>query len=541
MIAFHELIQPPNADTYMSSRADALLSDASPAQTGSTGDSDTQTESDRYSKPGAIGKSTELPSDPTHAVSSAAGSPSSRLREGSNGDEQEADPSHEVETGRFFKAEATELEREMPATTLPKPFDPTEVLDPEKATADQEMSGRNAFTTPNFQKDEYLDPTPKTPRSDQSPARDSKGSSLGPAQSNTVGDTADSSMAVQHQGSQTVKEVVASELGRGDEGEDSKSEIQSIMGQFGHDGSISGEDEINSAKRETTSLGLQASVQHPPRTSSLETIDPANPSSIRSLGKTGSVPSYTNDLAQLQLQQRNPGMDSSGRTPRNQYPDSPRSARTSTTDASIPMSPQSSISLPKAPPPEPDPEPDLPFDFHRFLEQLRHRTADPVAKFLRSFLVEFGKKQWMVHEQVKIISDFLAFIANKMAQCEVWRGVTEAEFDNAKEGMEKLVMNRLYTQTFSPAIPPSPPAQESKGKKKDLEKVLGPTRKGQHQEDIERDDILGQKVRIYGWVQEEHLDIRPVGESGRRFLTLAQQGYHHVHRSICLTKGSQSF
>ena len=525
----------------MSSRAEALLSDASQPQTRPTGDSDTQTEGDRYSKSGAIGKSIDLPSDHSHAVSGASEALSSRLREGSNGDEQEADLSHEVERRHVFNAEATDLENEMPATTLSKPFDPSKVLDQEKSTADQDMSGRNAFTTPRFQKDEYLDPTPKTPRSDQSPARDSRGSSIVPAQRNIVGDTADSSVVVQDPGSQPVKEVTTSELGRDEEGEDSKSEIQSIMDQFGHDGSSPGEDEINSPKGETTSLGLQPSVQHPARTSSLEPINPASPSSIKSPGKTGSVSSYTNDLAQLQLQQQNPRMDSSGRTSLTQYPDSPRSTRTSTTDANIPLSPQSSISLPKALPPEPDPEPGLPFDFHRFLEQLRHRTADPVAKFLRSFLVEFGKKQWMVHEQVKIISDFLAFIANKMAQCEVWRGVSEAEFDNAKEGMEKLVMNRLYTQTFSPAIPPSPPAQESKGKKKDLEKVLGPTRKGQHQEDIERDDILGQKVRIYGWVQEEHLDIRPVGESGRRFLTLAQQGYHHVHRSICVTKRSQSF
>ena len=193
-------------------------------------------------------------------------------------------------------------------------------------------------------------------------------------------------------------------------------------------------------------------------------------------------------------------------------------------DTNAPSSPSSSMSLPKLTPPEPDPEPDLPFDFHRFLEQLRHRTADPVAKFLRSFLIEFGKKQWMVHEQVKIINDFLSFITNKMAQCEVWRGVSDAEFDNAKEGMEKLVMNRLYSQTFSPAIPAPAPVQIAKGKRKAAERTPGPGRKGQHQEDIERDEILAQKVRIYGWVQEKHLDILPVGDSGRRFLILAQQG-----------------
>ena len=189
----------------------------------------------------------------------------------------------------------------------------------------------------------------------------------------------------------------------------------------------------------------------------------------------------------------------------------------------MPPSPGSPISLSKAPLPAPDPEPDLPFDFHRFLEQLRDKSADPVAKYLRSFLIEFGRKQWMVHEQVKLVNDFLTFITNKMARCAVWRDVNDAEFDNAKEGMEKLVMNRLYAQTFSPAIPPPSPAPTSKGKRKNIEKTIEPGRRGQHQEDIERDEILGQKVRIYGWIQEEHLDIPRVGDNGRRFLVLAQQ------------------
>ncbi|EMD01227.1 hypothetical protein BAUCODRAFT_46571, partial [Baudoinia panamericana UAMH 10762] len=178
-------------------------------------------------------------------------------------------------------------------------------------------------------------------------------------------------------------------------------------------------------------------------------------------------------------------------------------------------------------PPEPEPEPTLPFDFHRFLGQLRHRTADPVARFLRSFISEFGKKQWMVHEQVKIISDFLEFISTKMAQCEVWRTVSEAEFDNAREGMEKLVMNRLYSQTFSPAIPSAPGSPRKSGKsgrsQADAANPFGPGRRGQHQEDVERDEVIAQKMRIYGWISEEHLDIKPIEEKGRKFMGLAQQ------------------
>lgn len=179
------------------------------------------------------------------------------------------------------------------------------------------------------------------------------------------------------------------------------------------------------------------------------------------------------------------------------------------------------------PPPSPEPEAALPFDFHRFLEQLRNKSADPVARYLRSFLGEFGKRQWMVHEQVKIISDFLEFISRKMAQCEVWRTVSDAEFDNAREGMEKLVMNRLYSFTFSPAIPSPPSSPRKSGRSNraqaDQATVHGPGRRGQHQEDVERDDVIAQKIKIYGWIREEHLDVKSLGSKGDKFLTLAQK------------------
>ena len=291
--------------------------------------------------------------------------------------------------------------------------------------------------------------------------------------------------------------------------DDSSSEIHSIMDQFDEANNNNTGDETGQSTIGAKKSHLGTPLEYPPRRSSLEPLSPMGPQSA-------SGPAL--DLEGQEV----PALKDRFRAPPMRTSSLPQSVWSQDTNA--PSSPSSSVSLPKLPPPEPDPEPDLPFDFHRFLEQLRHRTADPVAKFLRSFLIEFGKKQWMVHEQVKIINDFLSFITNKMSQCEVWRGVSDAEFDNAKEGMEKLVMNRLYSQTFSPAIPVPAPVQIAKGKRKAAERTLGPGRKGQHQEDIERDEILAQKVRIYGWVQEKHLDIPPVGDSGRRFLILAQQG-----------------
>jgi hypothetical protein len=268
----------------------------------------------------------------------------------------------------------------------------------------------------------------------------------------------------------------------------SQPEIQNIMGQFQDPARSADQKEIMSPRLELAEQFRGGPNHFPPRKSSLD-----HPTSIESAASPVPATPATQ-----------PGSHS-------HKPESPVSIRRSSTSTV---------------PPLPEPESDQPFDFHRFLEQLRHRTADPVAKFLRSFLMEFGKKQWMVHEQVKIISDFLTFITNKMAMCEIWRDVSDSEFDNAKEGMEKLVMNRLYSQTFAPAIPAPPtiPRSASRSRRRELERLHGPWRRGQHQEDIERDDILAQKIRIYGWINEGHLDIPPVSGGGRRFLNLAQQG-----------------
>ena len=356
----------------------------------------------------------------------------------------------------------------------------------------------------------YRDPTPKTPKSSNPPSRSTSKATSIPLYPGTVEPP---------ERSPTRSDVGFEEKNSASEDEresTSRTEIQSIMDQFSEEGQGPGHEEIMSPRLEFAGPLLGSPIQHPPRKSSLEPLS-LNTSALQSLQDLRISTNSPSAQARSEVDQSpavppKPGSIHSFRTGN-------RDERFSSVDS--PMSPPP---LHRPPPPEPEPEPDLPFDFHRFLEQLRHRTADPVAKFLRSFLQEFGKKQWMVHEQVKIISDFLAFITNKMGQCEVWREVSDAEFDNAREGMEKLVMNRLYTQTFSPAIPPPQPIPGGKPRRKGAERPMGPGRRGQHQEDVERDDVLAQKISIYGWIKEEHLEIPAVGDSGKRFLILAQQG-----------------
>ena len=120
-----------------------------------------------------------------------------------------------------------------------------------------------------------------------------------------------------------------------------------------------------------------------------------------------------------------------------------------------------------------------PFDFQFFLEQMKSKPAEPVARYLRSYVTVLPHlvlssdncsqvpnqlcKTYIYRErsgkvdsrlsQRKITSpssklpskaNVFQFIAEKMQECDVWKNVTEVELDNALEGMEKLVMNRLY-------------------------------------------------------------------------------------------------
>ncbi|KAJ7180776.1 hypothetical protein C8R46DRAFT_593255 [Mycena filopes] len=147
---------------------------------------------------------------------------------------------------------------------------------------------------------------------------------------------------------------------------------------------------------------------------------------------------------------------------------------------------------------------DPPFDFQKFLDQMKSRNAEIVAKYLKSFLSNFAKRTFTVSDQIKIINDFLNFIAKPMRESEIWKNASEVEFDNALEGMEKLVMNQLYQFTFTPQV------------------VQAVPRRIITADDLERDRVLTQRIALFGWIEESHLDI-PVGEGSNGFLMFAQQ------------------
>jgi len=103
---------------------------------------------------------------------------------------------------------------------------------------------------------------------------------------------------------------------------------------------------------------------------------------------------------------------------------------------------------------------------------------------------------------VKLVRDFLQFISARMLDCEVWKHASTQEFDNATEAMEKLVMNRVYDYTFTPQI-------------RNMGRIVVT-------DDLERDRILHQRMLLFSWIKEEHLDVS-VGDGSQGFIGFAQK------------------
>lgn len=120
----------------------------------------------------------------------------------------------------------------------------------------------------------------------------------------------------------------------------------------------------------------------------------------------------------------------------------------------------------------------------------------------------------------------MKFISHKIPMYEPWQNASHNELSNALEGMEKLIMNRLYSRTFAPAALANLPSSETY--------VSGPTirvpeeareKLGDLMDDIERDRVLAERIEIFEWVGPKELDI-PEGmvENGEKFLNLAGEG-----------------
>ncbi|CAL9731062.1 vacuolar protein sorting-associated protein 9 [Monosporozyma unispora] len=132
------------------------------------------------------------------------------------------------------------------------------------------------------------------------------------------------------------------------------------------------------------------------------------------------------------------------------------------------------------------------FDFQLFIKQLKYPQADPIIRYTRSFLHNFCTQRplWTASEQVKLINDFKLFIYEKYRMYEPFKSLNDTQFKNAQEGMEKLIMGKLYFRCFSPFLKQS--------LKIDMDE--------EHGLDLIDDIKLNSKIKEYRFIEIENLD-----------------------------------
>lgn len=133
-----------------------------------------------------------------------------------------------------------------------------------------------------------------------------------------------------------------------------------------------------------------------------------------------------------------------------------------------------------------------PFDFQNFLNHLKKKSADPIVRYIRSFLISFTRQsfQFTYEQKIKIISDFKLFISEKFQEYEPFASLDYIDIENSREGIEKLIMNRLYEICFPPEL-----ANQSMNL---CETSLS---------DIQSDESFSQQIEKFSWVDGNHLDV----------------------------------
>lgn len=139
-------------------------------------------------------------------------------------------------------------------------------------------------------------------------------------------------------------------------------------------------------------------------------------------------------------------------------------------------------------------EDDSYYDFMAFLDLMKNPDAEPIVKYTKSFLYNFHHQRanWTSDEQVKLVNDFKVFIYDKFTTNSVFAALNIVELRNAKEGMEKLLMGKLYLKCFSPCL-----------------KESNATIDGSHESDTLQDAKLANKIEEFSFLSPEHFEILP--------------------------------
>lgn len=137
-----------------------------------------------------------------------------------------------------------------------------------------------------------------------------------------------------------------------------------------------------------------------------------------------------------------------------------------------------------------------PFNFQSFLSNLKRKSANPIVRYIRSFLILFTRQghTFTGAQKIKIVAEFKSFIHDKFNTYEPFASMNATDLENSREGLEKLVMNRIYEQCFPPEY------QIKIGNDSELLPEM-------FKEDLDADAAFAVQLEKFSWVNGVHLDI----------------------------------
>lgn len=158
-----------------------------------------------------------------------------------------------------------------------------------------------------------------------------------------------------------------------------------------------------------------------------------------------------------------------------------------------------------------------PFDFQVFLSHIRNKSADPLVRYIRSFLVSFTRQAPAMSsaQRIKAVRQFKEFINGKFQEFEPFASMDSKDLENSNEGIEKLIMNRLYEYTFSPEV-------FNKNESRTPESFL---------QDLRDDVKFTTQLDKFSWVSGPHLDV-DLNEISQRKRESSKESLNYLDQAI---------
>jgi hypothetical protein len=91
------------------------------------------------------------------------------------------------------------------------------------------------------------------------------------------------------------------------------------------------------------------------------------------------------------------------------------------------------------------------FSFQDFVTKMKHKSVLPIVKKIKQFVESICSQEYKDNTP-QIVGKFMREMEESIISHPHWKGASDLEVENAREGIEKYIMTKLHAKVFSPSI-----------------------------------------------------------------------------------------